>query len=935
MRKISGLIFLLFLLSLQGCFLYGNKPMLSLSTIVKQKENLNSTLSSVNISNNQITINGSGFIKATSLQIKGNGIDTKFNITSQSDSQIIATATNSIALLVGGTFELIIGSVNAASTYSVTFNLQNGAVQATHLASMGASTGQILKFDGNNWGPSNLSSSQLYRGTYDANSNIPDLATITPVAGDYYIVTVEGTYNGVLYPINSWIMFNGTDWEKIANNAPVVSSFKGRRGLVVPLKGDYNLGLMSDVTLGTLTSADTGKVLTYDDTSKSWIPTAPSGGGGGGAGTVTSVSGTAPISVATGTSTPVISISQASTSTNGFLISADWNIFNSKQANIIPTTSSDYYGGDKVFHTLDTAVVVENAANLYYTTARTLLTQVGTISNVNSAIVSGDSIQDAFNKTQGQIANLGTSAGTTYLVKTTATSDTLASNITLSGTIAATNASSITVTNAPVGMTEVTNKSYVDNSWISSGTTKTYNNTATAIGIGTASPQTKLDVNGTIRVGVDASTACSGVIAGAMKFNSPNIEYCDGTTWKAFGVSGTGLTSLNNLTASVQTFAIGTAGTAPLFNSATSTHTLNIPMASTSSVTAGLISKADYDNFNSKQSNLLAIGNILVGSTSGVASAVTVSGDATLSNAGVLNLKNTGTAGTYYSVTTDAQGRVVSGANIAATSSTDGYLTSTDWNTFNGKQASLISGGTINGIVYPTSGSQTLQVPLAPVSATDVVNKQYVDNNGTWTIASGNAYRLTGNVGIGTTNPISTLDVNGTISLVGAPAAKRVGGTLQFGDVGNASKDLALYTYNSERLRIDSAGNVGIGTITPTDTLTVKGTIRGQAAFDNSNSNVIDWSKGNTQYTSSGCSGTPFTFSNMRDGGVYTLVVTGSFSANCTFSQSTPDTLSGTPGSGNFYFLPANSTPTGSNVIYSYLRAGSNVYVTWNSGFTN
>jgi len=48
-------------------------------------------------------------------------------------------------------------------------------------------------------------------------------------------------------------------------------------------------------------------------------------------GTVTSVTGTAPISVATGTTTPAISISQATTSTNGYLSSTDWNTFNNKQ----------------------------------------------------------------------------------------------------------------------------------------------------------------------------------------------------------------------------------------------------------------------------------------------------------------------------------------------------------------------------------------------------------------------------------------------------------------------------------------------------------------------------------------------------------------------------------------------------------------------------
>jgi cytoskeletal protein CcmA (bactofilin family) len=58
-----------------------------------------------------------------------------------------------------------------------------------------------------------------------------------------------------------------------------------------------------------------------------------------GVGTVTSVSGTAPISVATGTSTPAISISQATTSTNGYLSSTDWNTFNGKQASLVSGTN--------------------------------------------------------------------------------------------------------------------------------------------------------------------------------------------------------------------------------------------------------------------------------------------------------------------------------------------------------------------------------------------------------------------------------------------------------------------------------------------------------------------------------------------------------------------------------------------------------------------
>ncbi|MBV5281098.1 MAG: hypothetical protein JZU53_01555 [Paludibacter sp.] len=64
--------------------------------------------------------------------------------------------------------------------------------------------------------------------------------------------------------------------------------------------------------------------------------------------------------------------------------------------------------------------------------------------------------------------------------------------------------------------------------------------------------------------------------------------------------------SLNNLTTSTQALGIGTAGTAPAWNSLTATHTLNIPLASTASVTAGLLSNTDWSSFNTKVSSVTA-----------------------------------------------------------------------------------------------------------------------------------------------------------------------------------------------------------------------------------------------------------------------------------------------------------------------------------------
>jgi hypothetical protein len=75
----------------------------------------------------------------------------------------------------------------------------------------------------------------------------------------------------------------------------------------------------------------------------------------------------------------------------------------------------------------------------------------------------------------------------------------------------------------------------------------------------------------------------------------------------------TGITALNGLTDQVQNFATpGTTGTAPNWNSVSPNHTLNIPLSSAASVTAGLISKAEYDVFNGKQSALTATKSVKI-----------------------------------------------------------------------------------------------------------------------------------------------------------------------------------------------------------------------------------------------------------------------------------------------------------------------------------
>ena len=132
------------------------------------------------------------------------------------------------------------------------------------------------------------------------------------------------------------------------------------------------------------------------------ITIAATGGGGGG---VTSVTGTAPIASSGGT-TPVISISQATTSTNGYLSSTDWNTFNNKGSGTV--TSVSVVSANGFAGTVATATS---------TPAITLTTSITGILKGNATAISA--------ATSGTDYAPGTSANTSGLVYSTTTTGAL------------------------------------------------------------------------------------------------------------------------------------------------------------------------------------------------------------------------------------------------------------------------------------------------------------------------------------------------------------------------------------------------------------------------------------------------------------------------------------------------------------------------------
>jgi hypothetical protein len=95
--------------------------------------------------------------------------------------------------------------------------------------------------------PDTIVGSVEYQGTWDADIDDPTLPAASGVKGDYYVVSVAGTYETVDYNIGDWIISNGTSWEKVDNTDAVTSVF-GRTGIVVAADNDYTWAQIDKTT---------------------------------------------------------------------------------------------------------------------------------------------------------------------------------------------------------------------------------------------------------------------------------------------------------------------------------------------------------------------------------------------------------------------------------------------------------------------------------------------------------------------------------------------------------------------------------------------------------------------------------------------------------------------------------------------------------------
>lgn len=84
-------------------------------------------------------------------------------------------------------------------------------------------------------------------GSWDADTNTPDLSLLTPNSGEYYVVTVAGSTSlgGVTtWELNDWAIFTASGW--VRNISTAVTTVNGQKGAVILTKTDVGLANVTD-----------------------------------------------------------------------------------------------------------------------------------------------------------------------------------------------------------------------------------------------------------------------------------------------------------------------------------------------------------------------------------------------------------------------------------------------------------------------------------------------------------------------------------------------------------------------------------------------------------------------------------------------------------------------------------------------------------------
>jgi hypothetical protein len=296
-------------------------------------------------------------------------------------TSLTTTGTSGVATLIshvlnipqyqaqGNYITSLTGEATASGPGAASVTLTNSAVTGKVLTGLTvagssiASTDSILTAFGKLQGQVNdLIGGLQYQGTWNASTNTPAITSGVGTDGHFYIVSVAGntTIDGVSgWQIGDWIVFHSPAWQKVDNTESVVS-VNGLTGAVTLTTSNITEGTNLYFTNArartaiSLTTTGNSGASNYDNgTGVLNVPQYSLAGLGGvpttraltinginfdlsadrnwSVGTVTNIATSGPITGGPITGTGTIGITQASSTSDGFLSSTDWNTFNGKQ----------------------------------------------------------------------------------------------------------------------------------------------------------------------------------------------------------------------------------------------------------------------------------------------------------------------------------------------------------------------------------------------------------------------------------------------------------------------------------------------------------------------------------------------------------------------------------------------------------------------------
>ena len=707
----------------------------------------------------QAALNGTGFVKISGTTISY-------------DNSTYLTTISGIA--AGGELSGTYANpslVNSAVTGKLLtgVNITGGTIQDTDsiLTGFGKLQNQI----------NGLIGGSIYKGTWNASTNNPTLTSSVGTAGWYYIVNVAGStnLNGITdWNVGDWAIFNGGVWQKVDNTDAVVSvnGFTGAVSLTTSNISEGTNLYYTDTRARASVSAGTG--ISYSSSTGVITNSAPDQ-------TVSLTGGTG---ISTSGSYPNFTITNTAPDQTVSLTGAGTTSISGTYPNFTITSNDQYTG------TVTSVGITESSAALSITGS-----PVTTSGNINigfagnsTQYVAGDGSLVTFPTVVTQAQNLVTevynSTGATLTKGTIVYINGGQGNLpTVTKALATSDATSAQTYG--IVRTDITN---MNNGYVTViGNLENIDTQAYAAG-------TQLYLSGTTAgawTDVKPYAPIHLVYVGIVVRSHPTQGVIEVKIQNGFE-----LDELHNVSAQSPN-----NGDILQYNSSTSLWTS--VAGTTSNITEG--SRLYYTDARARAAvSLTTTGNngaSTYNSTTGVLNVPTY----TLAGLGGINLTSiSATSPLLYNNTTGVF------SIQQASGSQAGYLSSADWTTFNSKQSALTN---------PVTGTGTSNY-ISKFTGTSTLGNSLIYDDGT-------------NVGIGTNAPFSGIAYAQGLQIKSTSnnAFLRVNsGTYTGMDVfqqtdGNAAlwnRDngyIQIGTNNTARMTITAAGNIGIGTTTPSDIL--------------------------------------------------------------------------------------------------------------------